>query len=81
MRYLKRMLSLLLSVIVLACICAPFGGAVKAQPSDELTFVCDWFNESYTYPFSYSDSYFPEDFSEYDHAIDIKRPVVFFSEA
>ena len=69
MRSLKRILSLLLSVIILLCVCAPFSGAVKAQPSDELTFGCDWFNESYTYPFSYDDSYFPEDFSEYDHEL------------
>jgi hypothetical protein len=66
-----KAIAALLSVIIILTSCPSIiaFAADKADGKTDGTFVCDWFNESITYPFTYSDNYLSGSSYDYNHEL------------
>lgn len=63
---IKRMMAVLL-VLIFALSSFPSALATEIVSDNTGTFRCDWFDESITYPYTYSDEWFSESSYDYNH--------------
>lgn len=68
MNLFKKLISVLMAVVIVLT-AIPF--TLVSAKTDETsgTFKCAWFNETLTYPYEYSDSFFDADDTEYNHEL------------